>query len=114
MPSLSLIKAHLNLAPDDDRDNELLLHYADAATTWVGAYIGPSHVIGPLERQAILLMVAHSYESREAVSFSNPFTVPFGVHELLSPNKARITGHIPAAPSEWDEPEIVADPVVTP
>jgi len=47
--------------------------------------------------QAALLLVAHQYEEREAVSFANGYRLPFGVRELMSPLKFRITGHQPEA-----------------
>lgn len=88
---IALIRAHLNL--DHNHDDELLEHYASAAEAWVVAYTGQPFARHPLATQAVLLLVAHSYESREAVSFANPFSLPFGVHDVLSPLKARITGH---------------------
>lgn len=91
--SLSLVKAHTNI--DGDHDDELLMHYISAAEAWVAAYIGAPFSRHPLETQAVLLMVAHQYENREAISYSNPYTVAFGVHDLLSPLKARVTGHQP-------------------
>lgn len=96
---IALIRAHLNL--DHDHDDELLEHYASAAEAWVAAYTGQPFPRHPLATQAVLLLVAHSYETREAVSFSNPFLVPFGTHDILSPLKTRVTGHLP-------EPEIPA------
>lgn len=89
--SLTLIRAHLNL--DDDTDTELLTHYRDAAEAWVSAYIGePFSNSYALMVQAVLLLVAHQYESREAVVFSSSFQLPFGVTDLLSPLKDRVTG----------------------
>ncbi|PAU98962.1 head-tail connector protein [Paracoccus salipaludis] len=88
---ITLIRAHLNL--DHDHDDELLTHYTDAAEAWVAAYTGQPFSRHSLETQAVLMLVAHSYENREAVSFANPFSLPFGVHDVLSPLKARITGH---------------------
>lgn len=91
---LSLMRAHLNL--DDDRDPDLLTHYANVAALWVQAYTGqPFDAGNALMVQAALLMVAHQYEAREAVSFANTYQLPFGVHDLLSPLKDRITGHQP-------------------
>lgn len=90
---IALIRAHLNL--DGEHDNALLTHYAGAAEAWVAAYTGQPFTGHPLETQSVLLMTAHSYETREAATFSNGFSVPFGVHDLLSPLKARVTGHIP-------------------
>lgn len=89
---IALIRAHLNL--EDDRDEALLTHYAEVAAMWVKEYTGqsfwPEH---PLMVQAVLLLVAHQYESREAIAFASPYQLPFGVHDLLSPLKERVTGH---------------------
>ena len=93
---LSLVRAHLNL--DDDRDPDLITHYANVAATWVAAYTGqPFDAGSALMVQAALLLVAHQYESREGVTFSSPYQLPFGVHDLLSPLKERVTGHRPDA-----------------
>ncbi|MCB5409155.1 head-tail connector protein [Pseudogemmobacter faecipullorum] len=89
---LPLIRAHLNL--DDDRDPDLLSHYANVAALWVAAYTGQAFTAdNALMVQAALLLVAHQYESREGVTFANPYQLPFGVHDLLSPLKERVTGH---------------------
>lgn len=93
---LALIRAHLNL--DDDRDPDLLTHYANVAAVWVAAYTGqPFDANNALMAQAALLLVAHQYESREGVTFASPYQLPFGVHDLLSPLKQRITGPQPEA-----------------
>lgn len=93
---LALIRAHLSL--DDDRDPELLTHYANVAAAWVQAYTGqPFDAANALMAQAALLMIAHQYEAREAVTFASTYQLPFGVHDLLSPLKDRITGHQPEA-----------------
>lgn len=92
---IALIRAHLNL--DDDRDGDLLTHYANVAQAWVQAYTGQPFDDGnALMVQAALLLVAHQYESREGVTFASPYQLPFGVHDLLSPLKDRITGYLPA------------------
>ncbi|MCB5411881.1 head-tail connector protein [Pseudogemmobacter faecipullorum] len=91
---LPLIRAHLNL--DDDRDPDLLSHYANVAALWVAAYTGqPFTADNALMVQAALLLVAHQYESREGVTFASPYQLPFGVHDLLSPLKERVTGYQP-------------------
>ena len=91
---VALIRAHLNL--EDDRDDDLLTHYANVAQAWVAAYTGlPYDDAQPLMVQAGLLLVAHQYEAREAIVFANAYQLPFGVHDLLSPLKARVTGYTP-------------------
>lgn len=88
---IALIRAHLNI--EDDRDEALLTHYGDVALFWVAAYTGRSfNAENPLMVQAALLLVAHQYEAREAVTFASPHQLPFGVHDLLSPLKERVTG----------------------
>ena len=94
--STALIRAHLNLEPDDDRDEALLTHYATVAQAWVAAYTGTAYDDAqPLMVQAALLLVAHQYESREGITFANPYQLPYGVHDLLSPLKARVTAYTP-------------------
>lgn len=94
--SLALIRAHLNL--DDDRDPDLLTHYANVAAVWVAAYTGqPFDANNALMAQAALLLVAHQYEAREAVTFASAYQLPFGVHDLLSSLKDRSTGPQPEA-----------------
>ncbi|NPD16274.1 phage gp6-like head-tail connector protein [Xinfangfangia sp. D13-10-4-6] len=84
----ALIRAHLNL--DDDRDPELLTHYANVAAMWVAAYTGqPFTADNALMVQAALL-VAHQYEAREAVTFASPHQLPFGVHASLDHIQHRI------------------------
>lgn len=91
---LPLIRAHLNL--DDDRDPELLTHYANVAAMWVSAHTGQAFSAeNALMMQAALLLIAHQYESREGVTFASAYQLPFGVHDLLSPLKDRVTGHRP-------------------
>lgn len=95
---LPLIRAHLNL--DDDADDDLLTHYGNVAALWVAAYTGQAYdPANALMVQAALLLVGAQYESREAVTFSNPYAVPFGVHDLLSPLKERVTGYRAEVPA---------------
>lgn len=102
MPALpnALIRAHLVIDHSDDDD--LLTHYGNVAAAWVAAYTGqPFDPDNALMVQAALLLVATQYESREAVTLSNAYQLPFGVHDLLSPLKERVTGYV--APAEPDE-----------
>lgn len=98
MPALPLplLKAHLVL--DHSDDDELLTHYGRVAAAWVAGYTGQAfNPENALMMQAALLLVATQYESREAVTFASPYSLPFGVHDLLSPLKERVTGHQPEA-----------------
>lgn len=96
---LALIRAHLNI--DHEADDELLTHYADAAEAWVTSCIGaPFDRTEPRMTQAVLLLVGHSYIMREAASFARPFSIPYGVEDLLSGLKVRIIGHTPEPAQE--------------
>lgn len=98
---LTLIRSHLVL--DHQDDDALLNHYASVAETWVSAYIGaPFDAGNHLMVQAVLLMVAHQHQSREAIVYGSAYLLPLGVADLLSPLKTRITGHVP-------EPEVAAE-----
>lgn len=89
---LPLIRAHLVV--DHSDDDQLLTHYGNVAATWVAGYVGaPFDPDNALMMQAALLLVATQYESREAVTFASAYQLPFGVHDLLSPLKERVTGH---------------------
>ena len=93
--SLALVRAHLSL--DDDRDPDLLTHYCNVAEAWVQAYTGlPFDAGDTMMAQAALLMAAHQYEARGAVPFASAYQPAFGVHDLLSPLKTRVTGYQPA------------------
>ncbi|WP_196053510.1 head-tail connector protein [Paracoccus lichenicola] len=96
MPALPLplVKAHLVV--DHSEDDQLLNHYGNVAAAWVAAYTGQEFdADNALMVQAGLLLTATQYESREAVTFASAYQLPFGVHDLLSPLKARVTGHQP-------------------
>lgn len=90
---IALIRAHLVI--DHEDDDQILTHYGNVAELWVAAYTGkPFDTANALMAQAALLLVATQYESREAVTFSNAYQLPFGVHDLLSPLKDRVTGYV--------------------
>lgn len=90
--SIDLVKSHLNI--DDNRDAQLLQHYASVAENWISGYVGYAFdSANPLMIQAALLLISHQYESREGVVFSNPMQLPFGVHDMLSSLKERVTGY---------------------
>ncbi|QLQ19214.1 MAG: phage gp6-like head-tail connector protein [Exiguobacterium profundum] len=89
--SLPDLKAHLNL--DHNLDDALLSLKLDAAEEYVANIIGVPFLDDLLPvpatiRQAILMLAAHWYESREAALPGAPFAVPFGVHDLLQSHRA--------------------------
>ncbi|AGT09268.1 head-tail connector protein [Paracoccus aminophilus] len=93
----ALVRAHLNILPGEREDEaEILTHYANVAEAWVSSYTGlPFDPANALMVQAALLLVSHSYESREAVTFASPYQLPYGVHDLLSGLKRHVISYTP-------------------
>lgn len=81
------LRAHLNL--DHEADDALLTQQLDAAEEYVSYAVGspmmPSldQPIAPTIRQAVLMLAAFWYETREAALPGVPYAVPFGVSDLL-------------------------------
>lgn len=93
---LALLKAQLNIVGTED-DTLLTQKLASAeafATSYCGEAFGapfPAAV-----EQAVLMLAAHWYEAREAaVIGATANSVPFGVHQLLSPHRVQVTGYVP-------------------
>ncbi|RCW83467.1 head-tail connector protein [Paracoccus lutimaris] len=99
----ALVRAHLNFLPDETADDTILTHYGNVAEAWVASYTGlPFDAGNVLMVQAVLLLVAHQYEAREAVTFASAYQLPFGVTDLLSGVKRQVVGYVPeheAAPN---------------
>lgn len=77
------LRAHLNL--DHEADDALLAQQLDAAEDYASLTIGDV-LFTPLEpsiRQAVLMLAAFWYETREAALPGVPYAVPFGVSDLL-------------------------------
>lgn len=73
------------------------------AEAWVASYTGlPFDAAQPLMMQAALLLIAHQYEAREAVTFSSAYMLPYGVSDLLSGLKRQVVCYVP-------EPEVSTD-----
>lgn len=101
-PAYRLVRAHLNFLPDETADDAILTHYIAVAEAWVASFTGlPFDDTNALMVQAALLLVAHQYEAREAVTFSSAYQLPFGVHDLLSGLKRQVISYTP-------EPEVQA------
>lgn len=93
---IALVRAHLNFLPDETTDDTILTHYGNVAEAWVASHTGlPFDPDNVLMLQAALMLVAHQYEAREAVTFTNPYQVPFGVTDLLSGLKRQVVGYVP-------------------
>jgi hypothetical protein len=81
---------HLNITTTDDY--ELLNNKLAAAIAWVEAYTGgpldPENVPAPIN-EAILQLVAHLYENREATLIGlTAQALPMGFLDLLEPYRA--------------------------
>ncbi|REG26212.1 phage gp6-like head-tail connector protein (plasmid) [Paracoccus versutus] len=93
---LALVRAHLNFLPDEAADDAILTHYGNVAEAWVASYTGlPFDADNPLMLQAALMLIAHQYEAREAVTFASAYQLPFGVTDLLSGIKRQVLGYVP-------------------
>lgn len=99
----ALVRAHLNILPGErEEENEIIAHYGNVAEAWVASYTGlPFDPDNVLMLQAALMLVAHQYEAREAVTFASAYQLPFGVTDLLSGIKRQVVGYIPEP-----EPEV--------
>ncbi|WP_240540447.1 head-tail connector protein [Paracoccus sp. pheM1] len=88
---VALVKAHLNFLPDETADDAILTHYGNVAEAWVASYTGlPFDADNPLMLQAALMLIAHQYEAREAVTFASAYQLPFGVRDLLAGVKRQV------------------------
>lgn len=90
---LSLVKARLRI--DHDADDALLAHLTDAAERYVETFTGqplprpiPADLTEAVMLEAVMLIVGSWFDGGMA-------PVPYGVGELLSAHKERITGHVP-------------------
>lgn len=84
--SLDEVKAHLRL--DFADDDAQLTRMRDAACEMVESWTGPIADIAaevPASiREAVLMLVGHWYENREATAEVTLVPVPFGFHELIA------------------------------
>lgn len=100
MLELDIIKQHVRLEPDFDEDDTLLDTYATAAHRYVenhagrtlyateGEVVDDEHalVLDDDLTTAMLLLIGHWYENREAVAMGTTATqVPMAVEALITP-----------------------------
>lgn len=89
--TIDQVKRHLNIDPDFNDDNLLLLQYINAAEDAVAKYLDKDladlvdceGTIPASIRSAIWLMVGHLYNNREAVGYSSATKVPLAYEYLL-------------------------------
>lgn len=93
---LEVVKAHLRVI--DDEENDLILAYINAAIVYAEqfqrrVYYNPTddptittEPMGELEKQALLLIVAHYYDNRALIVSGNTIVseLPMGANTLLS------------------------------
>ena len=96
---VSLLKAQLRLDNTADEDS-FLTHKLATAEDWIRGHIGADlpDPMPPAMTEAALMIAAHLYECREAVSFGlSAIPVPFGAVQLLQSYREEVTGHVAAA-----------------
>lgn len=84
--TLEMVKHQCRIDHDDEDD--LLMRYLNAALIHASNYIdGLLDESNPAVQQAVLLLVGHWYDNREAVNndYQTPQSTPFGFEALLQP-----------------------------
>lgn len=89
--SLQEIKDHLRI--DGNAEDALLTLYGESAEDLTIQYLNTTleDLVADLPavpkaiKHAVLLLVAHSYQNREAVSERNMYAVPYGYDALIKP-----------------------------
>lgn len=84
--TLEMVKHQCRIDHDDEDD--LLMHYLNAALIHASNYIdGLLDESNLAVQQAVLLLVGHWYDNREAVNndYQTPQSIPFGFEALLQP-----------------------------
>ena len=91
--SFDLIKKHV-CADDFNADDDLLRHYLMAAQQTIIGRVGRSEIelleIGEGDypaalKQAVMLLVGHWYDKREAVATVQMHEIPLGITSLVKP-----------------------------
>lgn len=90
--SISDIKKHLNIEDCHVAEDSYLANlYAVAeqticsgTDTLLSSLVGDDGELLPMARHAILLLIGHWYNSREAVSYGTPKTLPLGYEYLCA------------------------------
>jgi uncharacterized phage protein (predicted DNA packaging) len=97
LPTIDELKAHINL--DHDEDNDLLKTYANAAKITIENYLNrklynasvPDSdsngiVVNDAIKVAVLMLVSHWYDNREAVTINgNVSALPLAYQMLINP-----------------------------
>lgn len=84
--TLEMVKHQCRIDHDDEDD--LLMRYLNAALIHASNYIdGLLDESNPVVQQAVLLLVGHWYDNREAVNndYQTPQSISFGFEALLQP-----------------------------
>lgn len=71
---------------EHNEEDDLLIGYIDAAEAFAAGWIdGKLDEDNPAQQQALLLLVSHWYENREAVNndYQKPTPIPFGFEAIM-------------------------------
>lgn len=69
---------------EHDEEDGLLTGYIDAAKRFAADWIdGELDEANPAQQQALLLLIGHWYENREAVNNQTPASIPFGFEVIM-------------------------------
>lgn len=90
--SITDIKKHLNIEDCHTQEDSYLANLYQVAEqticsgtdTLLSNLIGDDGELLPMARHAILLLIGHWYNSREAVSYGTPKTLPLGYDYLCA------------------------------
>lgn len=86
LPNVSLADAKAHLRIGFAADDTYITGIIEAAEGYVGSVgVAIAAPIQPSVRHAILMIVAHFYNNREAVTVDAVNAMPFGVNALLQP-----------------------------
>lgn len=90
---ISAAKAHLNMDAVDSADDWILFDKIEAAEAWIDRWL--PEPMADMEsvpadlKQAVLMLVAHFYENREATLVGvSAEEIPFGVWDIINQHRA--------------------------
>lgn len=99
--NINQLKRQLNIEETYDDDNVLLQHYLDVAEQSVQLYCGVTGLTMytgetmnmPISiTQAVIMLAAHFYLSRNIISYGQGYEIPFTLKWLLDPYRDFIVG----------------------
>jgi hypothetical protein len=94
--NVALLKNHLNIESDFLDDDILLQHYLNVGEQaalnylnyWTGSTSGVTGTTRPVSiDQAVLLLAAHFYVTRQPVAYGQAYKIPYTIEYLLDSYK---------------------------